>query len=89
MFDKFETMIPKLEAEGKEHHIVGDLNCNLLDTEKNVYGRQLIDIREIYQFEQVITESIRITTDTASLIGVFISNNPQKVKSSGEIRLGI
>ena len=44
---------------------------------------------DIYQLEQVITESIRITTDTASLIGVFITYNPQKVKSSGVIRLGI
>ena len=37
IFDKFETMLRKLEAGGKEHHIVGDLNCNLLDTEKNVH----------------------------------------------------
>ena len=36
-------MLRKLEAEGKECHIMGDLNCNLLDTEKNVHGRQLKD----------------------------------------------
>ena len=45
-------MLRKLEAGGKEHHIVGDLNCNLLDTEKNVHSRQLIDIMDIYQLEQ-------------------------------------
>ena len=89
IFDKFEIMLRKLEAEGKEYHIVGDLNCNLLDTEKNVHSRQLTDIMDIYQLEQIITEPTRITIDTASLIDVFITNSPLKVKSSGVIRLGI
>ena len=53
IFDKFEIMLRKLEAEGKEYHIVGDLNCNLLDTEKNVHSRQLTDIMDIYQLEQI------------------------------------
>ena len=82
-------MLRKLEAEGKEYHIVGDLNCNLLDTEKNVHSRQRTDIMDIYQLEQIITEPTRITIDTASLIDVFITNTPLKVKSSGVIRLGI
>ena len=82
-------MLRKLEAEGKEYHIVGDLNCNLLDTEKNVHSRQLTDIMDIYQLEQIITEPTRITIDAASLIDVFITNSPLKVKSSGVIRLGI
>ena len=49
-------MLCKLEAEGKEYHIVGDFNCNLLDTENNVHSRQLTDIMDIYQLEQIITE---------------------------------
>ena len=81
-------MLRKLEEEGKEYHIVGDLNCNLLDTEKNIHSRQLTDIMDIYQLKQIITEPTRITTDTASLIDVFITNSPQKMKSSGVIRLG-
>ena len=89
IFDKFEIMLRKLEAKGKEYHIVGDLNCNLLDTEKNVHSGQLTDIMDIYQLEQIIKEPTRITIDTASLIDVFITNSPLKVKSSGVIRLGI
>ena len=68
---------------------MGDLNCNLLDTEKNVHSRQLTDIMDIYQLEQIITEPTRITIDTASLIDEFITNSPLKVKSSRVIRLGI
>ena len=68
---------------------MGDLNCILLDTEKNIHSRQLTDIMDIYQLEQIITEPTRITTDTTSLIDVYITNSPQKVKSSGVIRLGI
>ena len=48
IFEKFETLLRKLEAEGKEYHIVGDLNCILLDTEKNIHSRQLTDIMDIY-----------------------------------------
>ena len=61
IFDKFEIMLRKLEAEGKEYHIVGDLNCNLLDTKKNVHSRQLTDIMDIYQLEQIITEPTKLT----------------------------
>ena len=82
IFDKFEIMLRKLEAEGKEYHIVGDLNCNLLDTEKNVHSRQLTDIMDIYQLEQIITEPTRITIDTTSLIDVFITNSPLKSHST-------
>ena len=49
-------MIRNLEAEDKEYHIVGNLNCNLLEAEKNVDGKRLIDIMDIYQLEQIITE---------------------------------
>ena len=44
IFEKLiETMLRELEAEGKKYHIVGDLNCNLLD-QKNIHSRQLTDI---------------------------------------------
>ena len=89
IFDKFETMIRKLEAEDKEYHIVGDLNCNLLEVEKNVHSKRLLDIMDIYQLEQIITEPTQVTTETTSLIDVFITNIPQKVKSSGVVHLGI
>ena len=82
-------MIRNLEAEDKEYHIVGDINCNLLLAEKNVHSKRLIDIMDIYQLEEIITEPTRVTIDTSSLIDVFITNINQKVKSSGVIRLGI
>ena len=71
-------MLRKLEAEGKEYHIVRDLNCNLLDTDKNIHSRQLRDIMDIYQLEQIMTEPTQITTDTASLTNVLITSSSQK-----------
>ena len=76
-------MLRKLEAEGKEYHIVGDLNCNLLDTEKNVHSRQLTDIMDIYQLEQIITEPTRITMDLSPIRQNFEKNrNGQKYHHS-------
>ena len=65
------------------------MNCNLLDTEKNVHSRLLADIMDIYQLQQIITEPRRITTDMVYLFDVFITNSLQKVKLSGVIHLGI
>ena len=62
---------------------MGDLNCNLLDTEKNVHSQQLTDIMDIYQLEQILTEPTRITIDTASLIDAFIMHQ-QSTKSKIE-----
>ena len=82
-------MIRLLEAEGKEYHIVGDMNCNLLDTELNAHSRRLVDIMDIYQLKQIIKEPTRVTNNTSSLIDLFVTNNPQKLKTSGVIRIGI
>ena len=89
IFDKFETMIPRLEAESKEYHVVGDINCNLLDTELTAQNRRLVDIMDIYQLKQIIKEPTRVTNNATSLIDLFITNNPHRIKTSGVIRVGI
>lgn len=65
------------------------MNCNLLEVEKNAHSKRLLDIIDIYQLEQIISEPTRVTTETTSLIDVFITNIPQKVKSSGVLRISI
>ena len=89
IFDKFKILIRNLEAEDKEYQIVGDLNCNLLDVQNNANSRRLMDIMDVYQLKQIITEPTRITNYSQSLIDVFITNNPYKVNTSGVIRIGI
>ena len=89
IFEKFEILIRNLEAEDKEYQIVGDLNCNLLDVQNNANSRRLMDIMDVYQLKQIITEPTRITNYSQSLIDVFITNNPYKVNTSGVIRIGI
>ena len=76
IFDKFEILIRNPEAEDKEYQIVGDLNCNLLDVQNNANSRRLMDIMDVYQLKQIITEPTRITNYSQSLIDVFITNNP-------------
>ena len=89
ILDKFEILIRNLEAEDKEYQIVGDLNCNLLDVQNNANSRRLMDIMDVYQLKQIITEPTRITNYSQSLIDVFITNNPHKVNTSGVVRIGI
>ena len=68
---------------------MGDMNCNLLDTELNAHSRRLVDIMDIYQLRQIIKEPTRLTNNISSLVDLFVTSNPQKVKTSGVIRIGI
>lgn len=70
-------MIRLLEAQRKEYHIVGDINCNLPDIELKAQNRRLVDIIDIYQSKKVIKEPTRATNDTTSLTNLLIKNNPQ------------
>ena len=56
IMDEFETLICNLEAQEMEYQIVGDLNCDLLEMGKKAHSKRLIDILDIDQLKQVITE---------------------------------
>ena len=54
-------MIRLFEEEEKKYHIVGDMNCNLLDIELKAHSRRLVDIMDIYLLKQIIKEPTRVT----------------------------
>ena len=83
IFDKFEIMLRKLEAEGKEYHIVGDLNCNLLDTEKNVHrpkstGPDKINARLVKDSAEVICPTLTKIFNSSLQQGIF----PEDLKNA-------
>ena len=61
-------MIKSIDDENKELHILGDLNCNLLNTVSDQPTKTLKAILEIYQLSQLITEATRITNISCTLI---------------------
>ena len=78
IFTKIESLLSNVDNEDKEIYLLGDLNCNLLDT-TNFAAKKLASIMEIYQLTQVIDKPARITESSASLLDVCITSAPDKL----------
>ena len=50
-FDDFEKLIKAIDNENKEVYILGDLNCNMLKTDKdaNIPTKKIKSLYELYQ----------------------------------------
>ena len=90
-FDDFEKLIKAIDNENKEMHILGDLNCNMLKTDKdaNIPTKKIKSLYELYQLTQMIDEATRVTMATSSLIDHIVTNTPEKISDSGVIHTGI
>ena len=89
VFDTFENVIAKVDAEYKEIYLLGDTNCNFLPSANDPNAKHLRDILELYGLAQLITKPTRITASSRSLIDHCITNCVDKIKHSGVIHLGI
>ena len=90
-FDDFEKLIKAIDNENKEVYILGDLNCNMLKTDKDasIPTKKIKSLYELYQLTQMIDEATRVTMTTSSLIDHIVTNTPEKISDSGVIHTGI
>ena len=87
----FEILLYNIDSENSKFHLLGDLNCNMLSLlpERNTCSSELLNILDIFDFHQLITESTRITLASQTLIDLCITNSPDKITASGTLSLGI
>ena len=88
LFTLFEKIIDKIDAENSELYLLGDLSCNLLSNTPNSNTSELLNIFDIYNLSQTISEPTRIINTSQTLIDLCITNNLDKVKASGVLSLG-
>ena len=69
--------------------LVGDLNCDFLSKTITSYTNQLEDMLELFQIKQLITGPTRITETTETLLGLCMTNTPEKINNTGIVHLGI
>ena len=87
VFSKIENLFDNLDSEQKEMYLLGDLNCNMLDSSSHVTKR-LTSLVEMYQHSQIITKPTRLTQTTASLLDVCgITSNSENVVSADVVPL--
>ena len=68
--------------ERKSVIIMGDLNLDRLKPDRKE-GKILIDLEEVHGLECIITEPTRVTTSSATLLDVILTNNCQLFRTSG------
>lgn len=88
-YNSLKTITAKVDNDGKELIILGDLNTNLLSPDNNKSKRLFEGLTELYQLKQLITEPTRITETSSSLIDVILTNTPNRIVCSGVLPLGI
>ena len=90
MFSTFEDFVGKLDADGREYYIMGDFNCNMLPASfYNANTQALLNITDIYNLKQLITEPTRITPSSSALIDVIFIKLPDDTPCSGVSHTGI
>ena len=65
----------------KPVYILGDLNCNLLNSE-SPDSRALTDFCRSFNLTQMINSPTRVTEETESLIDVIITSTPKQIKTT-------
>jgi exonuclease III len=56
LFDDYENVLEKIDAENVEVICIGDFNCDWSKQGMQSYTDKLKDMMELYQFEQLIKE---------------------------------
>ena len=88
-FSSFETLVGRLDAEGIEFYIAGDLNCNLAATQLDNNSRRLTSITDLYSLHQFINKPTRVTETSSTLIDLIFTNCQDRVVCSGVSHVGI
>ena len=78
IFGKIGYFISKFDCEHNEFYLLGDLNCNMLDTSSHV-TKKLNLLLESYQLYQMINQPTRVTQFTSSLLDICVTSNPEHV----------
>ena len=76
LFSDFESFVGKLDAEGKDYYLMGDLNCNMLPSSlNNVNTQALLNITDVYNLKQLVNEQTRVTPVSSTLIDVIFTSH--------------
>ena len=88
LFDRLDKFNSKIEEEGKEVTITGDMNCDIFKAKDND-TKHLEKVYPDHHLTLVIAEPATVTSDTRTLIDHTATNKPEYVSKSGVIACGI
>ena len=89
ILQSFETLLERIDVLNSECIILGDMNCDLLKTDKAPYTKHLCQIMERYNFNQCITSPTRVTHNTSSIIDLIWTNERDKIGQASVIEISL
>ena len=89
IFDSFDSVLRIIDSTRDELYILGDINCNWLDMNPDCHTKRLIELCELYNVSQMITEPTRVTPHSETLLDLCMTTTPEKISQCGVIRCGI
>ena len=72
LMDAFESLLGKLESQDIEINIFGDLNYDVSSTPCDHHISRLLEICNIFQYQQLIEQPTRVTKNTSTTIYLLI-----------------
>ena len=91
-FSKLELILSFLDKEEKELILLGDTNCDFTVKEGVVMdsnAKHLTNIYELFTFKQLITEPIRVTANSSSVIDHIVTTSPRNIVTAGVIPISL
>ena len=92
-FNNFKSTLDKsleqISTEEKEIIVIGDFNCDMRPKKLASDSKELRDLFNLYQFNQLIKSPTRITDSTATLIDLVFTTDKEKIVSSGVLDCAI
>ena len=89
LFDGYESILQKLDAENVEVICISDFNCDWFKQGTQSHVDKLKDVMELYQFEQQIKEPTRVTENTSTLIDLAFTNKAEIIVRAQVHHVGI
>ena len=80
LFKEFESVIDKMDTTNIDYYLLGDINCDFLDSSKSSLLSSFFDI---FGLTQLINEPTRVTETTKSLTDLCVTNSPDNILKSG------
>ncbi len=91
IFDYWASFLAKCDNEDKELILIGDLNCYVSKTIPDPHTCKLQFLCSLYQKDQLVKQSTRLTPKSATLIDLILTNRqkivPDQVSFTWEFQI--
>ena len=87
-FNKLEKILAFLVKEGKEIILIGDTNCDLLNSEDN-NTKHMCELYNLFSLKQLIEEPTMETLSSSTLIDHIATSSPSNVVESGVLQISM